>query len=200
MKTKLGFLILGLGLVFTISCTKYPPESDRLLEDLAVMTQYDTKAVFTDYKSYYIYDTITKISDAGASTINTVTSSPVIQAIVKNMNARGFEQHTNVTDKVDMRIRVVYYQNTTVYTYSYGWYGGYYPYYPYYPVYYSSYTTGLADIELADMTTANIVNNQVPILWSAGIRGLLTGSHSTSEITGSIDQAFIQTPQLTRNK
>jgi hypothetical protein len=99
-----------------------------------------------------------------------------------------------------MRIRVIYYQNTTVYTYSYSWYGGYYPYYPYYPVYYSSYTTGLADIELADMTSANIVNNQVPILWSAGIRGLLTGSHTTSEITGRIDQAFIQTPQLTRNK
>jgi hypothetical protein len=200
MKTKLGLLFLGMGLMITISCTKYPPESDRLLEDLAVITQYNTKAVFTDYTTYYIYDTITKITDIGASTISASDAAPAIQAIVKNMNARGYEQHTNVTDNVDMRIRVIYYQNTTAYTYSYSWYGGYYPYYPYYPVYYSSYTTGLADIELADMTSANIVNNQVPILWSAGIRGLLTGSHTTSEITGRIDQAFIQTPQLTRNK
>jgi hypothetical protein len=200
MKTKLGLLFLGMGLMFTISCTKYPPQSDRLLEDLAVITQYNTKAVFTDYTTYYIYDTITKITDIGASTISASDAAPAIQAIVKNMNARGYEQHTNVTDNVDMRIRVIYYENSTVYTYSYYWYGGYYPYYPYYPVYYSSYTTGLADIELADMTAANIVNNQVPILWSAGIRGLLTGSHTTSEITGRIDQAFIQTPQLTRNK
>ena len=198
MKTKIGFLILGMGLVFTISCTKYPPESDRILEDLAVITQYDTKAVFTDYQSYYVYDTITKITDKGAQTIPAVTAAPAIDAIVKNMNARGFEQHSKVTDSVDLRIRVIYFQNTTVYTYSNGWYGGYYPYYPYYPVYYSSYTTGLANIELADMKTENVVNNQVAILWSAGIRGLLTGNHTTSEITGRIDQAFIQTPQLTR--
>ena len=198
MKAKIGFLILGIGLIFTLSCTKYPPDSDRILEDLAVITQYDTKALFTDYQSYYVYDTITKITDKGAQTIPAVTAAPVIDAIVKNMNARGFEQHSKVTDNVDLRIRVIYFQNTTVYTYSYDWYGGYYPYYPYYPVYYASYTTGLANIELADMKTKNAVNNQVAILWSAGIRGLLTGSHTTSEITGRIDQAFIQTPQLTR--
>jgi hypothetical protein len=198
MKTKLGYLFIGLGLVFTLSCTKYPPESDRLLEDLAVITQYDTKAVFTDYTTYYIYDTITKITDVKTSTISAADAAPSIQAIVKNMNARGFEQRTNVNDNVDMRIRVIYYENTTVYTYSYSWYGGYYPYYPYYPVYYSSYTAGLGEIQLADMTSENIVNNQVPILWTAGIRGLLTGSHTTSEVTGRIDQAFIQTPQLTR--
>ena len=54
MKTKAVFLLLGMGLLLTLSCTKYPPSSDRILEDLAIVTQYDTKADFNNYKTYSI--------------------------------------------------------------------------------------------------------------------------------------------------
>ncbi len=66
------------------------------------------------------------------------------------MQARGFVK-VAATANPDFGIQVLYFQNTTVYTYYYdywGWYGYYYPYYPYYPVYYASYTTGLGNIEL----------------------------------------------------
>jgi hypothetical protein len=198
MKTKHGLLMLGLGLLFTLSCTKYPPESERLLEDLAVITQYDTKVDFNDFKTYSIAHSVTKITDDGSSPLTGSGAEALLSQIDKNMQARGF---VKVADNAnpDVGIQVLYYQNTTVYTYYYdywGWYGYYYPYYPYYPVYYSSYTTGLADIEFLDLKNPDITNQRTPIRWNAFIRGLLTGSHTTAEITASVDQAFTQTPQV----
>jgi hypothetical protein len=40
------------------------------------------------------------------------------------------------------------------------------------------------------------VEETIYIRWNAYIRGLLSGNHSAGDITGSIDQAFKQTPQI----
>jgi hypothetical protein len=198
MKTKLGILILGLGLVFTLGCTKYPPSSDRVMEDLAIITQYDTKINFNNYKTYDIASAVVKITDKDTTQLTDATATAVLNEIAKNMESRGFTRV--VTPAIpDFGIEVLYYQNTTIYTYSYN-YWGYYPYwgyyYPYYPVYYSSYTTGLADIQLIDLKVTDPVNHKLYMRWNGYIRGLITGGHTTSEIVGAVDQAFIQTPQL----
>jgi len=198
MKTKLGFLILGTGLMLTMACMKYPPNSDRLLEDLAVITQYDTKADFNDYKTYSIPNSITKITDRDTTQVTNQLAQDILNQIAKNMDARGFVKAA-AGEKADFGVQPIYFQNTYVYTYYYDWWG-YYPYwyyyYPYYPVYYSSYTTGMINIELIDMKIVDPENQRLYIRWNAFIRGLLTGTHTTAEITGSVDQAFIQTPQL----
>jgi hypothetical protein len=198
MKTKISLLLLGLGLVFTLGCTKYPPSSERLLEDLVVVTQYDTKVNFNNYKTYSIVSAVTEITDRDTSLLTGSTAMAALDQIEKNMQARGFTKAAAGT-KADFGIDVLYFENTTVYTYYYD-YWGYYPYYgyyyPYYPVYYSSYTTGMANIELIDLKYVNDAGKQVYLRWNAYIRGLLTGGHTTSEITQSIDQAFAQTPQL----
>ena len=126
MKTKLGFLLLGIGLVFTLSCSKYPPSSDRLLEDLAVVTQYDTKVDFNNYKTYSIASTIMKVTDKDTTAIVGETSTAVLAQIDKNMQARGFVKAAAST-KPGFGVQVLYFQNTTVYTYYYDWWG-YYPY------------------------------------------------------------------------
>ncbi len=204
MKTKISSLILGLGLVFILGCYKYPPASERLLEDLAVITQYDTKIDFNQYHTFTIPDYIVKITDRDTTKLTNSLATSVLDEITKNMEARGFMKV--VTPVVpDFGIDVIYYQNTYVYTYYYDWWG-YYPYwdyyYPYYPVYYSSYTTGMANIELVDLKVVDNPNQKLFLRWNAFIRGLLTGEHSTQQITQSVDQAFIQTPQLktTANK
>jgi len=198
MKTKLGLLILGLGLVFTLSCTKYPPSSDRLLEDLAIVTQYDTKIDFNNYKTYSIANSITKITDKDTTNITDANATAILDQIAKNMEKRGFVKSV-APQKPDLGIQVLYFQNTEVYVYYYDWWG-YYPYwyyyYPYPSTYYYSYTTGMGNIELIDLKNANTASNILYIRWNAYIRGLLTGNHSQSEILNSIDQAFIQTPQL----
>ncbi len=194
MKTKFGLLFMGLGLVFTLSCSKYPPESDRLLEDLAVFTQYDTKIDFNTFKTYSITPSIMKITDRDTTPMTGTTPDAILAQIDKNMQARGFVKSAAGV-LPDLAIQVLYFENTTVYTYYYDYWGYYYPYYPYYPVYYASYTTGTGNIELLDLKNTG-TDNRAAIRWNAMIRGLLTGSHTTAEITGRVDQAFIQTPQL----
>jgi hypothetical protein len=195
MKTKFVYLIMGLGLVFTLSCTKYPPSSERLLEDLAVLTQYDTKINFNNYKTYSLAPSIMKITDKDTVAMTGPTADAVLTQVDNNMKARGFVK-VSASANPDLGIQVLYFQNTTVYTYYYDWWGWYYPYYPYYPVYYSSYTTGMANIELIDLKNADQTSQRAPVRWNAFIRGLVTGEHTTAEITGRVDQAFIQTPQL----
>jgi hypothetical protein len=197
MKAKLGFLIMALGLMFTQSCTKYPPSSDRLLEDLVVITQYDTKIDFNDYKTYAIAGSIIKITNKDTVELNTSTSVAILNQIDLNMKARGFVPAISPA-KPDFGIQVVYYENTYVYTYSYDYWG--YPYYgwyyPYYPVYYSSYTAGMLNMDMVDLKVTIPNSQKLYVRWNAYIRGLLTGTHTTYEITGKVDQAFIQTPQI----
>jgi hypothetical protein len=197
MKTKAVMLFFGLGLMLTLGCTKYPPQSDRLLEDLAIYTVYDTGVNFNEFKTYAIEDYILKITDKDTTKVTDANAQTVLNQINKNMQARGFVKVAANTNP-DLQESVAYFENTKVYAY-YGYYYPYYGYgwyYPYYPVYYTSYTAGLFTIDLFDMKNT-APNNYLYVRWNAGIRGLLTGSHTTSEITGAIDQAFIQTPQLT---
>jgi len=199
MKSTLVFLFLGIGTFMTLSCSKYPPSSERLLEDIAVLTQYDTKINFDNYKTYSLASNVIQVTDDGNEPLTGETAVAALAEIDQNMQSRGFVKVAGNANP-DLGIQVFYFQNTTVYTYYYdywGWYGYYYPYYPYSPpVYYASYTTGMANIELVDLKNPDTVNQRTPIRWNAFIRGLLTGSHTTSEVTGSVDQAFIQTPQL----
>jgi hypothetical protein len=183
-----------MGLVLTLSCSKYPPESDRLLEDLAVLTKYVTKADFSSYTTYSIAGSIMKITDKDTVPMSCSPADAVLAGIDKNMQARGYAQVLPSANP-DLGIQVMYFQNTTVYTYYYDWWGYYYPYYPYYPVYYASYTTGMANIEMLDLTDPT--SQRAPIRWNAFIRGLLSGDHTTAEITARVDQAFIQTLQVT---
>jgi hypothetical protein len=199
MKTKVTFLLFATLALFFASCSKYPPSSDRLLEDLAIVTQYDVKADFNQYKTYSLSDKIIKVTDKDTTILTGTTATAVLDAIARNLEARGFVKPTG-EDKPDLGITVTYYQNTYIYAYypDYWWgypYYGWGWYYPYYPTYYSSYTAGAANILLVDLKYP-APNNQLYVRWNAYIRGLLTSTHTTSEITGSIDQAFIQTPQL----
>lgn len=199
MKTKVIMLLSGLGLLFTLGCTKYPPSSDRLLEDMVVLTQYDVKVDFNQFKTYDIEQTVVKISDKDTTVISNDATDAVFDQINSDMQARGFEKPATGVSP-DLRITLVYYENTYVYQYSYyDWYYPYYGYgwyYPYYPTYYSSYTAGIANINLIDMKNV-APGNTLYLRWNAGIRGLLTDQHTTEDIRNAVHQAFVQTPQLT---
>ena len=198
MKTKLTFLFLGVGLFLTMSCTKYPPSSERLLEDLAVVTQVDVKADFSDYKTYSMPDYIYMVTDKDSVKVTNSTTKTILDRIDYNMQKRGFVK-VDKSASPDLGMQANYFQNTTVYAYYSGYWGydywGYY--YPYYPVYYSSYTTGMLDAQLIDLKHPDNSTHKLGLKWNAFIRGILTDTHTTSQITGAVDQAFTQTPELT---
>ena len=211
MKSKLMFLaILGGSLIFS-ACTKYPAASDRTLEDLVVITQYDTKADFSSYNTFAIPDSISVITDTDSGRIQNSNTNLVVNQIVQNMVARGYTR-VATNQNPDLGINVSFFKNTNIQVYYPGWYWGYpgyYPpdywygggygyYYPYYQPYITSYSVGSIVIDMVDLKNVNNVTQQISICWNAYVRALLSGYHTSAEITSSIDQAFIQTPQLTK--
>ncbi len=201
----LRLTFIALGILAMVSCSKYPTSSSRLLEDLAVLTQYDVNTNFGLYKKYSIVDTVYYITDKGTQKVISANSQILINQIIGNMNARGYQKVAKSANP-DLGINVSVLKTTTTTVYYPGWYWGYpgyYPsdwwgyggyYYPYYPTYYSSYSAGTMIIEMVNFK--KLVDNKVPVVWNAYIRGLITDTHTTSDITGAIDQAFTQTPSI----
>jgi len=207
---RLSFI--ALGILAMVSCTKYPPSDSRLLEDMAILTQYDVNTKFGDYKTYSIVDTLYYITDKGTQKIINANSQLIINQIIGNMNARGYTKVAK-GPSADLGINVTAIKTTTTTTVYYpGWYWGYpgyYPpywwggysgyYYPYYPSYYTSYSTGTLIIEMVNFRAVT-EDGKLPVVWNAFIRSLLTDTHTTSDITTSIDQSFTQTPSIKTTK
>ncbi len=202
--------MLFAGLLIISSCTKYPPTSDRLLEDLAILTQVDVKTNFGLYKTFSIADAIPYIKDNDSGYVPNPNAQAVLDRIILNMTQRGFTQvaHTANPD-LGINAAVVEVTTTVVYNYYPGWYWGYPGYYPpdwygypgygyyynYYPVYYTSYSSGTLIIDMVNFKDLT-PDNKIPVCWNAFIRALLTGSHTISDINTAIDQAFAQSSSI----
>ena len=206
MKTKI-LIFIALGMAALTSCSKYPPSSGRLLEDLVIYTKYDVTVNFNDYKTFSIVPAVAYINGKDSSTLTDANAMALLDRISKNMISRGFVAPTG-TNKPDLGINVTAVKTTNTTVYSPGWYWGYPGYYspgwwgypdygygyPYYPTYITSYSTGTVLIDMVDLKTP--VDGKVMVKWNAYIRGLLTGDHTKSEVLSSVDQAFKQTPAI----
>jgi len=202
MKAKLTLLFMATGLILA-SCTKYPPSSERLLEDLAIYTKYDVSVDFTKFKTYFMSDSIVYVSDKDSGWYYNADVASLTQRIADNMHKLGYTRTYNAKT-TDLYLGVSFVKNINVSVYYPGWYWGYwgyYPpdywggggyYYPYYPAYITTYSTGTILMDMMDVQHPT-ADNKIPVRWNAYIRGLLTGDHTTAQIQQSIDKAFDQT-------
>jgi hypothetical protein len=204
MKTKL-FLILSMASVALASCTKYPPNTGRLTEDMAIYTKYDITVNFNNYKTFAIVPSVAYIDGNDTSYVTDGNAMALLGRITQNMIDRGFVQ-VKTTGKPDLGINAVAVKTTNTTVYYPGWYWGYYPPnywgypsygygYPYYPTYISSYSAGSVIIDLVDFKYPTD-DNKLMVRWNVFIRGLLTGTHTQDDVLQSVDQAFAQTPAL----
>jgi len=207
MKTKL-FMFIALGILAVTACTKYPPASGRLTEDLVIYTKYDVGVNFYDYHSFAIVPKISYINGNDSSYLTDANAMALLNRIASDMVGRGFVK-VDSSQHPDFGINVTAIKTTNTTVYYPGWYWGYPAYYspgwwgypgygygyPYYPTYVTSYSSGTVIIDLADLKYKTS-DNKIMIRWNAYIRALLTGNHSQSEILQSVDQAFTQTPSL----
>jgi len=204
----LKLTLVAVGIVAMVSCSKYPSASSRLLEDLAVLTQYDVNTNFGLYKKFSIVDSVYYVSGKDSGKVLTPETTAILNQIIGNMQARGYQKVDKKTGNPDFGINVAAIKTTTVTVFYPGWYWGYpgyYPpgwwgydggyYYPYYPTYYSSYSAGTLIIEMVNFKAITEAG-QIPVVWDVFIRGLLTNTHTLSDVTSSIDQAFTQTPAI----
>jgi hypothetical protein len=199
--------LIAAGILAMASCSKYPTTSSRLLEDLAVLTQYDVNTNFGQYMTFSIVDSLYYINEKDSGKVLTPNAQLVLNRITQDMVSRGFWQVPK-TAQPDFGINVAAIKTTVTTVYYPGWYWGYpgyYPpgwwgygseyYYPYYPAYYTSYSSGTLMIEMVNFKKIT-PDGKVPVVWDAFIRGLLTSTHTITDITNSIDQAFNQTPAI----
>ena len=154
MKTKL-ILFIAMGMLAITSCTKYPPASGRLTEDLVIYTKYDVNVNFDNYKTFAIVPKIAYIDGKDTSYLTDSKAMALINRIAADMISRGFAQvASTATPDFGINVTAIKTTNTTVYYPGWYWgYPGYYPpnwwgypgynyYYPYYPTYITSYSSG----------------------------------------------------------
>jgi hypothetical protein len=205
---KITLSIMAIGMIALTSCTKYPAESDRIMEDMVVYTQYDVNTDFNTFKTFAITDSLGYIDDDGNGKVLTENAQALLDRIVSNMESRGFVKVPHdAMPKPDLGIDVSYLKTTTVSVYSPGYYwGGFYdPFYwgypgygygyPYYPTYVTSSSAGSVFIDLFDLKHPG-ADNKLLTRWNVYIRGLYTDTHTVNDMKNSVDQAFTQTPSL----
>ncbi len=204
---NLKIILLPAVIFILAACTKYPPADSRMLEDLAVLTQYDVNTDFGQYHTFAIVDSIAYISDKDSGRYLDDNARALLNRISLNMINRGYLK-VSKDDDPDFGINVSAIKILNVTAYYPGWYWGYpgyYPpywwgygggyYYPYYPVYYTAYASGTLILDMINFKKKT-TDEKYPIVWNAFIRGLLTGDHTLGELESSIDQAFTQTPAI----
>lgn len=202
-------LLSAIILMLTVSCSK-SPDFDQLSANFVVATNTDPATTFSNYKSYYISDTIALASGSTTDTIWFNTDAQTLVATVKqNMAARGF-QLVSKGSNPDIGINVVAVKNINIGVVYPGWawgypgwwdpwyWGWYYPYYYPYTVTYEV-TTGTIGLDMVDLKNAN--NKQkLTVIWTAVMGGALglSGNDLQNGVT-SINEAFAQSPAVKTN-
>src|SRR5436190_10582320 len=164
---KKHFVIFSIGLGFLFWSCRPEPDTVKLIDQLAVLTNYDPAADFSSYSTYAIpTDTIGLVSNTTSDTIIVAKESdfprPVLEAIKTNLNARNYTRvDRNQNPDLGINVQVVndfnVFQQVSYpgyYGYPGGYYSGYYGYGSYYSYpYISTYTTntGILVIEIVDL-------------------------------------------------
>jgi hypothetical protein len=197
--------ILAIGAILT-GCTKDPVANLTEEESRIYITNHDSTANFSRYKTFSISDSVAVINDGRASKEITATDQAFINAVKAEMQAKGFTIVGKAANP-DLGINVsrIYNTSTGIVSYSnyYGMYGGFYdPYYwgyggyDYYSPYsYATYSIreGALSVDLLDLKDAASAN-RINVIWTGLIRG--SGIFNASTAAEQIKMLFMQSPYL----
>ena len=211
-KTLLYLLVAGVALSGA-SCQHEPSLSDYN-DDYTVYTNADAKTDFTDLSTFYLPDQILLIGESSEAQSWTDSNAQLIIGTVADRLATAGYERTTDKENASFGMQLSYVERVTYFTgyndpywwwnYPYywnpgywgSWYGWHYPYYVQY-----GYTAGSLLIELVDLETEPLASQtKLPIVWSAYIGGLLSGSQQfdLQRAIAAIGQAFAQSPYLRR--
>jgi hypothetical protein len=211
MKSKKVLLgsVLALAVAFT-SCSKEPLDNLTQEESRIYITNYDSTANFSSFKTFSVSDSVAFVNNGRSSKELTAADQAFLTAAADRMKAAGYTQVTKQSNP-DVGINVTRIVNTStgviMYDNYYNDYGGYYdPYYwgsgfggygYYTPYSYATYSIreGALSIDLLDLKNAS-VNNRIKIAWTGLIRG--SGIFS-SDANQQVKMLFDQSPYLKTN-
>lgn len=159
-----GIALLGLtGLVLT-SCEEYPGMEGDNTAQLISWSYYEPDTNFTQYKTFYIGDSLGVIEDDEVSITCNARSRLIKDQIVECMQNAGYELVSDKTE-ADLRLTMMEVTETNIsISYDPGYWGGYDPWgwgYYYYPYY--SYLTILTTRPI--IFRAHIRPKPIPSRW-----------------------------------
>ena len=211
MQRMIGLSLLLFISIFTVSsCSKDPLKNMSEDESRIYITNHDSTAKFSTYKTYSIVDSVALIDNnrfAGREASS--WDLQVISAVQAAMNARGFVK-VDRSQNPDLGINVSRVYNTTTNLVDlsgyYGGYGGYYdPYYwgyggydYYFPTYaYSQSTEAALSVDILDLKDAS-GSQTIKGVWNGVVRG--EGIFRSSNVQSQVQALFDQSPYLKANQ
>ena len=178
MKKLIPFLLA----VFVFTACEKDADTDNLDNKFVVYTNYDKAANFKQFNTYYLPDSILIIGDK---------------------DKQEYWLDANAQKIIDTYVYTDYgypewwwgYPGYWDIPYWGNWGGGWY--YPYAVNY--SFSTGSFLTELLNLEAAQGQNEKLPIIWSAYMSGMLSGSTEVNVelATQAVSQAFSQSTYLT---
>lgn len=211
MQRLIGSVLLSLATIVAVSSCKKDPLNNMTEEESRIyITNHDSTANFSSYKTYSISDSVALIdNNRFAGREATSWDIQVISAVQSALNARGYVR-VDRSQNPDLGINVsrVYNTSTNIVdlTGYYGGYGGYYdPYYwgyggydYYFPTYgYYQSTEAALSIDMLDLKNAS-GSQTIKGVWNGLVRG--SGIFSSSNVQSQIQALFDQSPYLKTNQ
>lgn len=177
-----------------------------------VVTQYDKNTDFGAlYKTFSLVDSVFHITgdstEPDSELLTRKYDELILSTIRENMTNYGYTEIKDPSDQNEPNVVIVvralgtqvdqYYSGGYYPGWGYpgwgGWWGGYYP--PY--IGKSTYYVGTLFIDYFDVAASKSdPNDDLVAPWYATINGLLQSGQSESRLTGTINQAFEQSPYL----
>ena len=198
--------------VFAFAACEKDPDMDKLDNDYLVYTNYDKKADFKQFSTYYIPDSVLVIGDKKDPEYwKGEAAAAIINAYKDNLNSKGFA-YTDNKDAADLGVQISYVQSTFYFP-AYGqpewwwnypgywdapywgnWGGWYYPYVVNYSITTNSFLT-----EIMNLKAPEGDNQNLPVLWSSFLSGPASYSGKVNQtlVVRAINQSFAQSPYLT---
>jgi len=208
MRTRRLVVIGAVGLIAAAAC--YSDQIVTVSELASVTTLVDSQAPLRAARTFALPDTVMHINiDGNAPAISNAGDAQILARIRAGFIALGWREIVDVrTTRADVVIlTAVLEQEQTGVAYA-GW-GSSWGYWPGWPAGYPGYAwgypgaveftyeTGTVLITMLDLHNGDAATQQVPLLWAAGINGVLTSSSLNGALDG-IAQAFVQSPYLER--
>lgn len=210
MKRNVALFCASL-LTLLFACRKTPDLSE-LSTNFVVQTGVAPGTSFSEYKTFYISDTVAFISsNPNDSILTDDLAKQLVAKLRTNLEARGFTYVPKAL-KPDLGVNTVVIKDIDVGVYYPGWWWGYPGYWDpwywgwYYPYYYPwsvayAISTGSVLTDIIDLKNV-AANQKIEVVWSMSLNGALSTTTTTNvqRTMDGIDQAFVQSPYLTTQK
>ncbi len=198
-----GGLLVGVAAIMA-GC--YPGEINSLDQTDIVVTAHDENADFQSKRTYVVPDTVVNLAaEPGTpTTLPPSTEATILERVRGNMNALGYTVEPNPTQNPpDVIVLCAYATADFEYWYYNGWCDWWYWYgygcggWGWYPGYDSvTVTAGMLLLTMLDLQGRNPDTEEVPVIWSAFISGILGSGPDNARVSRVINQSFNQSPYL----